>query len=268
LETRVETQAVRIVTVARPADLACTADGTGALLTWTEPQGYDGIVVKRDGAVLAQIAAGVSTFRDEGTIVGGTYAYEVVGMVGLQRSPSARCTLSIPLPSPADVSCAIMGDRIRISWVARDTYDAVTVARGGQVIAIAAGDTLSVVDAPPPTVDPVSIEYVLVARKGERTSQPAFCQTRFASPRFIRGDTEGNGGVNIADAIRLLGHLFTAPVLGCVDSGDVDDNGALDLGDAIGILNYLFASGRPPAAPFPDPGIDLTSDTLTCAEGL
>ncbi len=69
---------------------------------------------------------------------------------------------------------------------------------------------------------------------------------------FRRGDVDGNGKLDITDAIIYLNYAFVgseeAPV--CLDAADVDDNGTLDVTDAINRLNYQFVgTGDPPAAP-------------------
>ncbi len=72
---------------------------------------------------------------------------------------------------------------------------------------------------------------------------------------FVRGDANGSGVVDVADAITLLDHLFSSGVAPTpVDSGDATSDGALDIADAIFVLTYLFAEGPAPAAPFPSPG--------------
>lgn len=84
---------------------------------------------------------------------------------------------------------------------------------------------------------------------------------------FTRGDVNGDGGFNIADAVRLLGYLFTgAPAPECLDSSDGNDDGNLNLGDAVMVLNSLFVPGSPPLPP-PSPGNcgeDPTDDSLDC----
>ncbi len=83
--------------------------------------------------------------------------------------------------------------------------------------------------------------------------------------RFIRGDANRDGTVNIADAITLCRTAVGLGPLPCADAGDVNDNGRVDLADPISLLMYLFAAGRPPASPFPSPGTDLTPwDELGC----
>lgn len=86
------------------------------------------------------------------------------------------------------------------------------------------------------------------------------------TPQFVRGDSNGDGTLNLPDAISILHYLFaqgTPPR--CLDVLDVNDDGAVNLGDAIHLLGYLFQQGSPPAAPWPLPGIDPTLDGLPCS---
>jgi hypothetical protein len=58
------------------------------------------------------------------------------------------------------------------------------------------------------------------------------------------GDTNGDGQVNIADAITLLGYLFGGGARpGCVKGADVNDDDQLNIADAISTLGYLFGGG-------------------------
>lgn len=82
---------------------------------------------------------------------------------------------------------------------------------------------------------------------------------------FVRGDFTLNGSIDVADAISVLGFLFSggaAPA--CPDSADANDTGAIDVGDAIFQLDFLFGAGSPPPYPFPSPGLDPTPDSLPC----
>ncbi len=85
-----------------------------------------------------------------------------------------------------------------------------------------------------------------------------------AAPRFRRGDSNGDGEVNLSDPIRVLERLFASgDPLPCEDAADFDDNGELELQDPIDALYYLFL-GRKPAV-FPGPGVcgtDLIADAL------
>jgi len=109
------------------------------------------------------------------------------------------------------------------------------------------------------TFDAFSVEFAL-----------AFVSCQIVYPTlevtFRRGDSNGDGMIDIADPVGLLQHLFTggaAPI--CLDSGDSDDNGSVDIADAVLLLSHLFIDGVPPAAPWPDCGLDPVDDALECA---
>jgi len=74
------------------------------------------------------------------------------------------------------------------------------------------------------------------------------------NPQMVRGDTNDDGGVNIADAVYLLGNLFPGPggsnVLDCLDAADANDDGGLNIADAVALLGSLFGA---PATPLPFP---------------
>jgi len=83
---------------------------------------------------------------------------------------------------------------------------------------------------------------------------------------FIRGDSNNDGVVNLADGITTLGYLFGDSVLPCQNSADTTDDGQIDITDAIYIFSYIFAGGAAPLAPFPDCGTDQTADPFECFE--
>ncbi len=83
--------------------------------------------------------------------------------------------------------------------------------------------------------------------------------------RFIRGDTDENGSVDITDAIGTLEYLFRGgPGPSCIDRLDANDDGGADLTDAVFTLFFLFAQGSAPALPYPGLGPDPTPDALAC----
>lgn len=90
---------------------------------------------------------------------------------------------------------------------------------------------------------------------------------RAAEPRFVRGDSNADGFVNISDAIFTLRSLFLGGVEPrCEDASDADDSGGLDLADAVETLAFLFRG----ATILPDPGpllcgTDPSADGLGCA---
>lgn len=88
---------------------------------------------------------------------------------------------------------------------------------------------------------------------------------RPAGARFLRGDANGDGAVDISDPLRILGHLFLGdPAPPCPAAADAADEGEITISSAVRILGFLFLGGPPPAPPFPSCGVDPTPDRLGC----
>jgi len=83
---------------------------------------------------------------------------------------------------------------------------------------------------------------------------------------FRRGDTDGNGAVELTDVIRALTWQFVGGLdLDCQDAADIDDDGAITLTDAIRSLSFQFVgvAGTIPEPPGPlNCGPDETPDSL------
>jgi hypothetical protein len=67
------------------------------------------------------------------------------------------------------------------------------------------------------------------------------------SPSFTHGDANGDGEVNLADAVYIVNYLFIGgPPPDLLEAGDANGDGDVDLADAVYIINYLFIGGPPP----------------------
>lgn len=84
--------------------------------------------------------------------------------------------------------------------------------------------------------------------------------------RFLRGDVNADGRLDIADPISALEFLFGSDDLDCPETADAQDDGELDVADPIHLLSYLFASGSAPPSPFGDCGWDPTPDAVGCTD--
>jgi len=97
------------------------------------------------------------------------------------------------------------------------------------------------------------------------TASCTFDVTVTCSPRFVRGDANGDGDVDISDPSHTLYHLFWfGRESTCEDAADANDDGDVDIADAIYTLNYSFLGDSAPPTPFPDCGLDGTADELGC----
>ena len=85
--------------------------------------------------------------------------------------------------------------------------------------------------------------------------------TRF---RFVRGDSNADGAMDLSDAIAILSHMFLGDrKVRCEQAGDANDDGALDISDGIHLLGFLFDGGKPIAPPSTC-GTDPTGHDLSC----
>ncbi|MAW76923.1 MAG: hypothetical protein CMJ95_05965 [Planctomycetes bacterium] len=85
---------------------------------------------------------------------------------------------------------------------------------------------------------------------------------------FLRGNCNGDSGVNIADGIWILNELFqNGPSGTCPEACDINSDQKYDAADAIYVIYYRLLDGPPPAAPFPDcaaePGVECEA-TSNC----
>jgi hypothetical protein len=105
--------------------------------------------------------------------------------------------------------------------------------------------------------------------------------TGSGASKFLRGDANNSGKVDISDAQYILSFLFLGgPAPKCLDAGDTnddtrdtdDDTSTLDLSDGVYLLNWLFLGGRIPPPPSPPDeigeapvcGPDPTFDDIGC----
>src|SRR5688572_10672024 len=87
-----------------------------------------------------------------------------------------------------------------------------------------------------------------------------------AEALFLRGNSNGDDRIDIADPIHTLTYLFLGgDSPDCIDAADSNDSGGVDISDPVYTLGYLFLGGPEPPAPGPDiAGSDPTGDPLDC----
>ncbi len=82
---------------------------------------------------------------------------------------------------------------------------------------------------------------------------------------FVRGDSNGDLAVNIADPVNTLNFLFGPTILGCMLAADANDDNRLNIADPIWTISFLFLGGPPPPPPYPNPGFDAAAPgSLEC----
>jgi hypothetical protein len=108
----------------------------------------------------------------------------------------------------------------------------------------------------------------LLVKVRNSDSQESAGMTFEVLSKFIRGDVNLDGLLDLSDPIRELLVLFLGETFSCREALDANDDGAVDVSDALRLLEYLFQDGAPPPAPYPSKGIDPTADSLGCGRGL
>ncbi|MBI4601553.1 MAG: VCBS repeat-containing protein [Planctomycetes bacterium] len=84
--------------------------------------------------------------------------------------------------------------------------------------------------------------------------------------RFIRGDADADGDVDITDAITILLHLFAGGPAPCLEAMDINRYyTGVNVADASHLASFLFLSGWTPEPPYPDCArFETLRDRLPC----
>lgn len=231
-------------------------------------------------AVSSDLARVLVSVRD-----GGTNRFEAFLTEPFAVRPALELGDSPPqveLVAPPPGTRVVAGADLDIEWTASDD-------QGLRNIAIQAsyddGESWHFIAE---TVDPILDQYTWSLAPGAEFAQVRlrviatdlrFQRSSFTQPAsfsigmsgggssFRRGDANGNGDVDIADAVFVLASLFVpgASPTDCADAADANDDGALDVSDAVRLLSALFTgTSGPLPAPYPGCGTDPTVDGLDC----
>ncbi len=72
-------------------------------------------------------------------------------------------------------------------------------------------------------------------------------EIRIEPQSFVKGDADGNGMVNISDAVYLIGYIFSGgPAPSPLFAGDADCSGIITVSDAVYLISYIFSGGPAP----------------------
>jgi 3',5'-cyclic AMP phosphodiesterase CpdA len=119
-------------------------------------------------------------------------------------------------------------------------------------------------------ITPDQIEGTAIGLEGEAIDRFTLRKGDRPLLHFIRGDSNEDGIVGLADAVAALNALFIGVPGTCAAANDADGSGDLSISDPITVLLHLFGGGAPLPSPYPDcgsaEGVDDTGCIRPCAD--
>ena len=234
---------------------------TNVAVAWTNPVAYDGIEVYVNG-VLEQSLPGTATFY---TVTGGAGRDICVrGLIANCWSQEVCCEAG-QSPGVGDLNCdPIFGTTdVAVAWSNPIVYDSIEVTLNGTLVQTLSGtDTFTTVTGVVGTR-----EICVIGIIGGVATDSACCTVNTGGPGdppITVGDPNGDGSVDIADAIGMLGYLFNAEAISCLAAMDVNGDGSTDISDPIYELAYLFSGGAAPVGGGP---CSPDTSSLGCDDG-
>jgi hypothetical protein len=74
-----------------------------------------------------------------------------------------------------------------------------------------------------------------------------FVTVKYVQTGLWRGDTNGDGIIDLGDLVYLINFLYKGgPAPDALTVGDCNCDGVVDIGDVIFLINYLFRDGPSP----------------------
>ena len=162
-----------------------------------------------------------------------TFGWDGVG-TDIQGNPETICWY-----------CLVVIDRFgQIVPNANDPSDTECTARvpgtgtpGGD-----AGQTFSVTVDLPEDGAPYTA-FVIAIDCSNNYSDPSESVTVTFNDCSVPGDVNGDGQVDISDAIAILSYLFMGGSLRCPNNADINGDGTVDISDPVKLLGKLFGIG-------------------------
>lgn len=260
------------VTIDPPPDfclnLSCTGGQTSTQLDWMECTPFDYYLVHRDGVLIATLPPGSLSYSDV-ALPPGTYHYAVIAVVfpnpiGTPVVLISECDADvIPIvinTITPDNGTFLGGTEVTVTG--RGFMHATlptSVLLDGVVqtnLTIVSDNELTFFTEPATVLGPVdlTIENII-----------AVTEANGYTYGFIRGDSNTDNSLDVADSVYTLVYLFQGgPAPLCDDAADTNDDGTVNIGDPVYGLTFLFAGGPPPLPPFDPQGDDPTPDGLGC----
>lgn len=240
----------------------CTCETS---VSWTNPIAYDTISVFVGGSLVTTTTGTSATLTLPAAM---NSEICVMGTSGGVDAAQVCCMVDCPAIPPTAPVTGLLCDvdeacLATISWTNAGTYAGIDILVDGTLDHSLSG-TATMTTLTLPSFS--SFNICIVPSDSCSIAAPPTCCTAecVEPPMFSRGDANGDGAIDISDAVITLGYLFLGDTNSCIKALDANDDGVANLLDPIYSLDYQFNQGAVPPAPFMTCGVDPTSDGLTC----
>jgi hypothetical protein len=100
-------------------------------------------------------------------------------------------------------------------------------------------------------------DSIIIITNNANTTEDIFRFSSVLEWVALCGDADGNGDVDIDDAVYLISYIFSdGPAPYPLVAADVDCSGDIDIDDVVYLINYIFADGNAPCDPDGDTAPD------------
>ena len=235
-------------------------------ISWLNTSLYDWIRVELNG-VPAMTLPGIMSSLNLTLAVGTVHSIAVISITDDMESTPVLVTAEIPADdalAPSDVTASVEPDNCEasVSWVSNGSYSEVQILVDGVQVATATPQDSTIV-VPLPGSGSFTIQVDATSACGLSLSGSQATAT--CAPRFMRGDHNGDGALDISDPLGVLGYIFSNAPVNCLDASDANDDGGVDVSDAVRLLLHLFGGSGPLPAPHGFCASDPTADALDCS---
>ncbi|OUU25153.1 MAG: hypothetical protein CBC13_02420, partial [Planctomycetia bacterium TMED53] len=184
-----------------PLNLSVNVNNNQVSLQWTNPWPYHSIDIFRNGIKVADALSGVSEVFVDSNVPAGTHQYELVGRIqslhtgALIHSEASIVSADREPMAPEILGCSqpIQGQN-QITWINTETFDSLSIARNGVVIAEVSGDITSYTDN---DSLPGDSNYTIHATVEGLNSPEANCLVQRAPLPVSSLNCSNNGGIGV-----------------------------------------------------------------------
>lgn len=163
--------------VIAPTGFSCPQVGLDVELSWFNGESYDAIEVRRDGAAIATLGGGATSYTDV-TPSSGPHSYSLVASVAPDESSPVACGVQVTtVESVLGLTCDQVDEDVALAWtnqapIGGGSYTAIEVYRSGTFVTSLPGTATQYLDLAPP----LGLQgYAVVALAGAEESEPTLC---------------------------------------------------------------------------------------------